>query len=61
MHHSLSNKSIHAVTVIGLWMDLPDSIPQETIIWELKDKSRWMTAAESPVKLVQPIDVDLHL
>jgi hypothetical protein len=42
-------------------MDLPDTIPWETIIQEFKDKSCYMTTAESPVKLVQLIDVDLDL
>jgi hypothetical protein len=61
MRHSLSDESTRAATVIGSWMDLPDAIPRETIIREFKDKSRRMTAAESPVELVQPIDVDLDL
>ncbi|KAJ7359547.1 hypothetical protein DFH08DRAFT_801337 [Mycena albidolilacea] len=61
MRHSLSDESTRAATVIGSWINLPDTIPREKIIRKFKDKSRRMTAAESPVELVQPIDVDLDL
>jgi hypothetical protein len=40
MHHSLSDESTRAATVLSSWCDFPSAIPCEEIIATFRDKSK---------------------
>ena len=40
MHHSLSDQSTCAATVLGAWCTLPGAIPREEILTIFRDKGK---------------------
>ena len=58
LHHSLSDKSAHAATVVGSWSTLEGAIPKDEIVQLFKGKNKHpkkkqrVTEAESDVEIV---------
>jgi hypothetical protein len=40
MHHSLSDESTRAASVLGAWCDLPGAVPCDEIMAVFKEKSK---------------------
>jgi hypothetical protein len=40
IHHSLSDESMRAVSVLGAWCDLPGAVPWDEIMAVFKDKGK---------------------
>ena len=62
MHHSLSNESTCAASVLGSWTTFPDLIPHSEIVTIFKEKGKHMGKGKAKELLTttdEIIDIDV--